>query len=91
MSRNSVTKLKRKRKDQTTTMNDIIQKTLDAARAQMQAAQGRTYSAAAGTHVLHAFVAVLSRQFLTEGQQAQLESILDIHLACVRGDGRRKE
>ena len=62
-------------------MNDQTQKIIDSTRRCMEQA----HNGVAATRILHSFVAVLSRQFLTEDQQEQIESILDFHMECIQG------
>ena len=70
--------------------NDQIQKILNDAITCMQDAQQRVYSGKAGTRVLHAMIAVLAQQLLTQEQQQQIETLLDMHEKCISLDGKTK-
>jgi hypothetical protein len=65
-------------------MSDQIQKSLDSAYSYMEDALEQRSARLAGTRVLQSLVTVLARQFLTEEQQQQIETILELHESCVR-------
>src|SRR5262249_27405017 len=67
-----------------------IQKTLDAVQGYMQDAAARTYSAPAGTRILYVLITQLSQQFLTEEQQQQVATLVEMHEYCLAHDGEVK-
>jgi hypothetical protein len=64
-------------------MDEQVQKTLDTIQSYMENASRQTYSGPAGTRVLQTLVTMLARHCLTVEQQRQVETIIDLHDACL--------
>jgi hypothetical protein len=71
-------------------VSDPTQEMLDSIEQLMRNASHQTASRPSGTRVLQVLVTMLARQFLTEEQQRQVESIQDIYDECVSRNGEMK-